>query len=350
MVSFRHKLTAGLMRRNVEVCEDLADTPYHAVLLIGGTRNLAGLWNARKRGIPVVQRLDGINWLHRATGLGSGKLRHYLRAEYGNLNLRAVRANLASRVVYQSLFVRHWWERKFGETKVPSTVIYNGVDLNTFTPVGGGRPPEDRWRVLMVEGSLNGGYELGLQTAVEFGLKLGSLPQMPLAEPQFLALGEAGCRSVELMIVGRVTPALQKHYDACLSQPDRISNLSLSWAGELSADRIPEVDRSAHLLYSADVNPACPNSVLEAMACGLPVVAFDTGALPELVDNASGRLVPYGGNPWRLEKPNVASLAGAAVEVLSDLPRFRLAARERVESAFGLDAMVESYLDVLLER
>jgi glycosyltransferase involved in cell wall biosynthesis len=86
------------------------------------------------------------------------------------------------------------------------------------------------------------------------------------------------------------------------------------------------------------------------MACGLPVVAFDTGALPELVDNACGRLVPYGGDPWQLEKPDVASLAGAAVEVLSDLPRFRQAARERAESAFGLDAMVESYLDVLLER
>ena len=54
-------------------------------------------------------------------------------------------------------------------------------------------------------------------------------------------------------------------------------------------ERIPELDRSAHLLYSADLNAACPKSVIEALACGLPVVAFDTGALPELVQGANFR-------------------------------------------------------------
>jgi len=350
MVSFRHKLTAGLARRNVEVCDDLADDPYQAVLIIGGTRNVAGLWRARLRGIPVVQRLDGINWLHRLHGLGSGNLRHYLRAEYGNLNLRTIRTNLASRVVYQSLFVRHWWERKYGETSVPGTVIYNGVDLNTFTSDGNGTPPDDRWRILMVEGSLMGGYERGLQMAVEFGEQLASHLQNNLAVPLSLLRDEDRVKRVELMIVGRVTPALQKHYEVHLSHQEGFSDLSLNWAGQVPEDRIPEIDRSAHLLYSADINPACPNSVIEALACGLPVVAFDTGALPELINSASGRLVPYGGDPWRLEKPDLDSLAGAAIEILSDLDRFRQAARARAESAFSLDAMVDAYLNVLLDR
>ena len=64
------------------------------------------------------------------------------------------------------------------------------------------------------------------------------------------------------------------------------------WAGTVSRERIPEIDRSAHLLFSADLHPACPNSVIEAMACGLPVVAFDTGALNELVLGDSGRTCP----------------------------------------------------------
>jgi hypothetical protein len=65
MVSFRHKLTAGLAERDVDVTNDLADTPYQAVLIIGGTRQVAGLWWAKKKGVRLVQRLDGINWIHR---------------------------------------------------------------------------------------------------------------------------------------------------------------------------------------------------------------------------------------------------------------------------------------------
>ena len=350
MVSFRHKLAAGLKAHNVEVCDDLAGIPYQAVLVIGGTRNLTGLLRARLRGIPIVQRLDGINWLHRLSGRGGSRLRHFLRAEYGNLNLRTIRARLASRVVYQSLFVRHWWEREYGATTIPSMVIYNGVDLNAFTPNGIGTPPEDRWRVLMVEGSLMGGYEQGLLVAMEFVERLANhfqgdpkIPSLPTHSP------DRG-KPVELMVVGRVAPSLQKYWEAHLSHRDHSSGLSLTWAGLLLTDRIPEIDRSAHLLYSADLNPACPNSVIEALACGLPVVAFDTGALPELVNGASGRVVPYGGDPWRLDRPDVDSLTSAAVEILGDLDRFRKAARARAETAFGLDGMVEAYLDVLLSE
>jgi len=102
------------------------------------------------------------------------------------------------------------------------------------------------------------------------------------------------------------------------------------------------------LLFAADINAACPNSTIEALACGLPVVAFDTGALHELVSGDAGRVVAYGGNPWLLEPADVPGLARAANEVLVDQPRFRQGARRRAEEAFGLDTMVEGYLTCLL--
>jgi glycosyltransferase involved in cell wall biosynthesis len=36
----------------------------------------------------------------------------------------------------------------------------------------------------------------------------------------------------------------------------------------------------------------CPNSVIEALACGRPVVATNVGGIPELVNSESGILVP----------------------------------------------------------
>ena len=92
------------------------------------------------------------------------------------------------------------------------------------------------------------------------------------------------------------------------------------WAGLRPLESIPAIDRSAHLLYSSDMNPACPNSVIEALACGLPVAAFATGALPELVPPAAGCVAPYGGDPWRLDPPDIDGLASAALRVLADLP------------------------------
>jgi glycosyltransferase involved in cell wall biosynthesis len=148
------------------------------------------------------------------------------------------------------------------------------------------------------------------------------------------------------MVVGRITSDLQSSWEQRLADQEHYKELRINWAGLVPPERIPEVDRSAHLLYSADINAACPNSVIEALACGLPVVAFDTGALSELVQEGAGKIVSYGGDPWRLESPDVSALERAAVEILREQDTFRHAARARAEAAFSLDQMVESYLDV----
>lgn len=327
MVSFQHKLSRGLEQRGIEVTYDLADRPYQAVLVIGGTRHLTGLWSARRGGARIVQRLDGMNWLHRLSPQG---VKHSLRAEYGNWLLAWVRSRLAQSVVYQSEFSRGWWERVHGATGVTNTVIHNGVDLSRYTPNGAHTRPTDVLRILLVEGSLAGGYESGLAAAVELAERLqGSAP--------------GATRRVELMIAGRIAAGLRDAWSVRAKAP-------IHWAGLLPPEEIPALDRSAHLLYSADLNAACPNSVIEALACGLPVVAFDTGALPELLTPSSGRIALYGGDPWKLDPPDISALAEAAADVLQNQPNYRQGARQRAEQAFSLDQMVDDYLQVLLEK
>jgi glycosyltransferase involved in cell wall biosynthesis len=128
----------------------------------------------------------------------------------------------------------------------------------------------------------------------------------------------------------------------------RASKVPVNFLGTLPREQIPFLARSSHFLYSAEVNPPCPNSVIEALACGLPVAGFDTGSLRELVGEEAGVLVPYGANQWKLETPNISALAGSVNEILRDQPRFRQAARARAESALGVDRMVDAYLKVLL--
>jgi len=318
--SFQRRLADGLARRHVECSYDLQDSECDAVLVIGATRHLAGLRRSRRRGIPIVQRLDGRNWIHRRRWTGLG---HYLRAEWNNRMLRLVRDRLASTVVYQSEFARGWWERDCGPAPVRAVVVHNGVDLERYAPGGAGEPPADRRRVLVVEARFEGGYDVGI------GWALG------LAE----RLAREGNQPVELVFAGAVRAKSRRRQAA--------PGVSAVWLGVMPPDEIPKLDRSAHFLFSSDLHPACPNSVIEALACGLPVVAFDTGALPELVQGDSGRLVPYGGDPWRIEPPDLDGLAAAARHVLGDQPRFRAAARKQAETSLSLEDMVQGYIDVL---
>jgi glycosyltransferase involved in cell wall biosynthesis len=319
MVSFLHKFSAGALARGVQVSNDLRDGPYAAILVIGGTRELPALIHARQRGMRVVQRLDGLNWIQRVR---PSSFKHTLRAEYGNLILATIRRYIAGRIVYQSGFSQAWWQRRFGKIDKPSRVIYNGVDLQAYSP--GSAPAADVYRLLVVEGSLGGGYENGLENAVR------------LAE----ALAARGL-PMQVQIVGEVSPALQAAWTAKSSVP-------LLWSGLVKREQIPGFDRSAHLLFSADVHPACPNSVIEALACGLPVVAFDTGSLSELVTPETGFVGPYGSDSWKLEAPDVNGLVSGAQAVLADWSTFSRAARLRAENLFGLEHMLDQYLEVLL--
>jgi glycosyltransferase involved in cell wall biosynthesis len=320
--SFQAKLVAGLDQRGIGVVYDLSDPRIDALLVIAGTRHLPAVWRVRRRGVRVVHRLDGLNWLHRRRRTS---LRHFLRSELNNRILALIRRSLADRVVYQSRFVHDWWEGWYGAAHIPWTVIHNGVDLAVYTPDGTHDRPAERFRMLLVEGSLAGGQDVGLGNA----LRLAELLQGEHALP------------VEVVVAGKLTPAQRDEWQSRASVP-------LTLLGVTPSATIPALDRSAHVFFSAEPNPPCPNAVIEALACGLPVAGFATGALPELVLGDSGRLVPYGGDPWKLDPPDVPALAQAVTGILRDQPRFRAAARRHAEEAFGLDKMVDAYLEVLL--
>lgn len=319
MASFRLKFEQGLRARGVDVTYDLSANA-DAILVIAGTRFLPDLWRARRRGIRVVQRLDGINWVQRVRWTGA---RYHIRAEYGNAMLALIRACFADHVIYQSQFIRKWWEDWYDVARVPASVIINGVDLQTYTPDGPHERPTHRFRMLLLEGSLAGGLNSGLFHAVSLAEKLSV--KFPM----------------EVVVAGKVDDVTQRNLQ---------SKVPVKFLGTISREQIPTLARSCHLMYCAEVNPPCPNSVIESLACGLPVVGFDSGALKELVTEDAGSIVPYGGNPWKLEMPDISALAVSAEDVLTKQDQFRAAARTRAESAFGLDQMVESYLKVLLEN
>ena len=318
---FQRRLAEGLERRGIGVSYDLDDAPCDAALVIGGTRHLAALRAARFRGVGVLQRLNGMNWIHRRRRTGA---QHYLRAELNNRLLRLIRDRLATGIVYQSEFARGWWERACGVAQAPACVVLNGVPLDGYTPQGAEIRAGDRIRLLVVEANLGSGYDVGLTWAVDLAGRLQAISR----------------RDVELVVAGSAPEGLRR-------QVERAARTTVTWLGVVPPASIPALDRSAHLLFASDVMPACPNSVVEALACGLPVVSFDTGALPELVLGDAGRIVAYGGDAWKLEPPDVEALARAAAEVAVNNEQFRRGARARAEAGLDIETMIDGYLSAL---
>ena len=85
---------------------------------------------------------------------------------------------------------------------------------------------------------------------------------------------------------------------------------AVSFPGRLEAEQIAQLYQSADMMLNASRVDNSPNSLIEALACGLPVVTTDVGGIPYLVkDGESAMLVPPG-------QPEM--LADAAVDLLKD--------------------------------
>ena len=99
--------------------------------------------------------------------------------------------------------------------------------------------------------------------------------------------------------------------------------------------------RAFDLMVWPSLWESLPIGLLEAMACGLPVVASRVGGIPEAVlDGVNGRLIEPG---------DTEQLAAVLGELLADpdrLPKWGHAGRRIVEERFSIDRMVRQTADV----
>jgi sugar transferase (PEP-CTERM/EpsH1 system associated) len=114
----------------------------------------------------------------------------------------------------------------------------------------------------------------------------------------------------------------------------------LAWLPGERAD-VPEIMRSMDLFILPSRAEGISNTILEAMATGLPVVATHVGGNPELVEvGVTGALVPPA-DPIAL-----ASAIGSYVRQRHLLAEHGHAARIRVETCFSMASMVNGYMAV----
>ena len=221
-------------------------------------------------------------------------------------------ANTADLVLAPSDFVAR--RLRAQGVRRPIEVLPTGVDLERFRP--GGRAAAR--------------HALGLGDADRILLYVGRLDREKNLELLLDAVARVATPGTRLLLVGRgmQAPALRSAAAA------RGLGARAEFRGGMPPDGLPTYYRAADLFVFASTSETQGLAVLEAMACGLPVVAVRASGIEEVVaEGVSGLLVP--------EDP--AIFAAAVTQVLADADlaaKLAIGGREAA-SRLGSLAMVE---------
>ncbi len=280
------------------------------------TRNLAALEcqvPAALAGVPL--RIHGEHGRDVDDPDGSVRRYQWLRRAY---------RPFVHRHVALSRDLAGYLERKVGVQPTRIAQIYNGVDLARFERANAVRvaPPGCPFTdpALFVAGTVG-----RMQT-------VKAQPLLAQAFVRALQLQPALRERLRLVMVG--DGPLRADAQAVL---DAAGVAELAWLPGERAD-VPDVMRGLDGFVLPSLAEGISNTILEAMASSLPVLATDVGGNAELVlAGHTGRLVPAGD-----VEALAAGLAAMAADAAGTAAMGR-AGRERVQAHFSLPAMVAAY-------
>lgn len=238
--------------------------------------------------------------------------------------LRRLFKPLVHRYVALSLDLARYLRDKVGVPDDRLLVLCNGVDTQLFTPLR-----EDSTNVLETYGIGRDAIVIGTVGRME-----AVKDQTTLVKAFVHLVRSAGPERdrLRLVIVGDGTlrgPAIRLLEDAGLAH--------LAWLPGERQD-VSELLRAMNIFVLPSLAEGISNTILEAMASGLPVVATDVGGNSELVDpGCTGFLVP------RADPVAMADAIRRYVEDSALRRQHGVEGRRRCERAFSIDTMVRRY-------
>lgn len=241
-----------------------------------------------------------------------------------NILLRRALMPFVSHTIALSRDLESYVQEKIRVKPAKITQIYNGVDADTFHPADNKRPDlpyaEKKY---VVFGSVG-----RMQAVKDHALLVRAFIMLIRTRPEYRD-------TARLMIVG----------DGPLRQ-EALSQLELAGCGELAwlpggRDDIPDIMRQMDVFVLPSLAEGISNTILEAMASGLPVIATRVGGNTELVrEQVTGQLVPAS---------DAQALTAAMLSYLAHRPLIESHGRQArldIETRYSMQAMVNAYLQV----
>ena len=100
------------------------------------------------------------------------------------------------------------------------------------------------------------------------------------------------------------------------------------------------------MLHMLKHNDPCPNTVLEALSCALPVVYSNTGGVPELVGPDCGVPLPCSSDWDVISIPSIQSISDGMIKVYSNHHFFSSNARSIALQRFTINHWIDRHRQV----
>jgi glycosyltransferase involved in cell wall biosynthesis len=233
----------------------------------------------------------------------------------------------AAYVIYQSDFCRACADRFLGVAPVPAEVLYNAVDTAFFAP---SPMKAQRPLTLLVGGTQDLEYRLttALDALVAVRREIPDARMVVTGRMRWTA-DEVGCST-----------------QAARHVATRGLEAAVSFTGPYTQGQAPSLYHRGDVLVHAKYNDPSPGLVVEAMACGLPVVYSASGGVPEMVGKEAGIGVPAELSWDRELPPDPVDVANAVLEVAARRDHFAEAARERAVRLFDIKPWIERHREI----
>jgi sugar transferase (PEP-CTERM/EpsH1 system associated) len=268
---------------------------------------------ARLAGVPVAIHSEHGYEIEMLAGLPTRR-RLFRRAAYG----------MADAVFAVTRELRDYHARQAWLRPDRIGVIYNGVDTRRFAP-----RPEEHVRIREALGVPAGRFVVG---TVGRMVPIKDHPTL-LRAAEIMAHGGA---DVHVLLVG-AGPELERNQQIVKASGVLSGRVTFTGA---SGD-VPNLLQSMDAFALPSISEGMSNTLLEAMATGLPVIATAVGGNPEIIEeDRCGTLF----------RPGDAESLAAHLAQLAGSEEFRrergAAARRRAEERFSLKRMLEDYSEM----
>ena len=104
--------------------------------------------------------------------------------------------------------------------------------------------------------------------------------------------------------------------------------------------RIFSKKNKKYIFVSLEMNTACPNSVIEALNFGIPVLGYKSGSMEEIVNQKFGRLININ-KKFEIDPKEVVS----KIDFISKNYNYFNNNLEKLDKKFSLDFMSDKYID-----
>jgi len=269
----------------------------------------------KRKGIPIILNQNGVYF---SGWYGSGW-------QYKNKKMEPA-YKLADYVFWQSEFCKISADKFLGKRNLPGEILFNAVDLTKFVPI----KKTNNLFTFLTTGIFTDSMIYRLVATIKgFHLfnKIQTDSALIIAGPMG---NEAKRKLIDLMRL--------------LNIQDRIKLI-----GAYSQNSAPTLYGEADAYITMKYMDASPNVVIEAMACGLPIIHSATGGTPELVGLNSGIGLPLE-ESWerRPYAPEPFAISEAMHFVLANRDRLSLNARLRAVEKFDLHKWIHRHEEVFL--